>query len=73
MAQRFFSDWTADDLLLAIRKDIEIDLSPFMDYIIDQVGEALRKWFSSQLGRPDLGAVFETEEGKAWLRKKIRL
>jgi len=73
MAQRFFSDWTADELLLAIRKDIDIDLAPFADYIADRMGEALRSWFSSDLGRPDLGAVFATEEGKAWLKKKIQL
>jgi len=72
-AKNFFEDWTAEDLRLAIKKDVDIDLSLFLDYVANEVGEALQKWFTEKLGRPDLGEVFKTEEARRWVMRKIRM
>jgi hypothetical protein len=71
-AKNFFADWTAEDLRLAIKKDVDIDLTLFLDYVANEVGEALQKWFTEKLGRPDLGEVFKSEEARKWVMRKIR-
>jgi hypothetical protein len=72
-AKNFFESWSAEDLRLAIKKDIDIDLSLFLNYVADEVGEALQKWFTEKLGRPDLAEVFKTEEARRWVMRKIRM
>lgn len=71
-AKNFFADWSAEDLRLAIKKDVDIDLTLFLDYVANEVGEALQKWFTEKLGRPDLGEVFKSEEARKWVIRKIR-
>jgi hypothetical protein len=69
-ALKFLEPWTADDLRLAIEKDVRVDLAPFWPFVEDTVVQYLVGWFKTY--RPDLASVLETEEGRAWLKRNLR-
>lgn len=70
MALQFLSDWTAQDIELAIKKNLEIDLGPFWSYVEGIVIKEVLNWFS--IHRPDLHKVLATERGIEWLKANIR-
>lgn len=78
---KFLSEWTADDIRLAIKKDVDLEkiiirnrdkakpLGSFVDLFNPEwkLGDLLY-WFSMR--RPDLyKALVESEEGIRWLSK----
>ncbi|MFN3330495.1 MAG: hypothetical protein ACK419_06180 [Pyrinomonadaceae bacterium] len=67
---KFLSDWTAEDIALAIKKDFEIDLAPFWTYVENIVIKEVLNWFRTY--RPDLHGILATERGIEWLKKNIR-
>jgi len=69
-ALKFLEPWTADDLRLAVEKDVRVDLAPFWPFLEDAVVQHLVGWFKAY--RPDLASVLETEEGRAWLKRNLR-
>ena len=69
-ALKFLTDWTADDIRLAIKKNIVIDMTPFWGYVEDLIVNNILEWFKKY--RPDLYDALNTEEGVGWLRMNIR-
>jgi hypothetical protein len=70
---RFLSEWTGEDLEIAIRKDILIDrdvLSAYMGSIEETVSKEILGLFEVQ--RPDLHRVLSKKEGLEWVKKNIR-
>ncbi len=71
LAQKFFEEWTAEDLREMVEKDVEVDLTPIIGYVESAVvDEAVR--FLARIGRGDLASVIATKKGMEWLRKNIR-
>jgi hypothetical protein len=68
-ALKFLQDWTPSDIELAIKKNVEIDLSPFWAYVESLVIQNLLEWF--KLHRPDLHAALATEDGVKWLKRNL--
>lgn len=69
-ALQFLSDWTPEDIELAIKKNFEIDLGPFWTYVEGIVIKEVLNWFKTY--RPDIHKVLATEEGIQWLKMNIR-
>jgi len=67
---RFLGEWNSEDLEIAIRKNIEVDLSGAMGMVEDYVATEILKKF--EMYRPDLHQVLSKESGKNWLKKQIR-
>lgn len=67
---RFLDAWTSEDMEIAVRKNVSVDLSSAMGYIEDSVATEILKKFEIQ--RPDLHKVLATESGKSWLKTQIR-
>jgi len=67
---KFLEHWTPEDLEVAIKKDVQVDLSFLGDYIIDAVVNEVLKWFKEY--RPDLHKVLATDEGVSWLKRNIK-
>ena len=73
-ALSFLKRWTPEDIQIAIRKDIEVDLSSFMgkfmkDMVCKIVDEVLN-WF--KVYRPDLYGALATKEGILWIEANVR-
>lgn len=66
---RFLGEWTPEDMQIAVKKNVDIDLSMAAGFIVDTAIEELLKRFKEQ--RPDLHAVLNSSEGKSWLRSKV--
>ena len=67
---RFLQNWTPEDMQIAIKKDVALDLSAYINLIEKYVTDELLNKF--KIYRPDLYEVLSKNEGKAWLRRKIR-
>jgi len=67
---QFLREWTPEDLEVAIKKDVQVDLSFLGDYIIDAIANEVVKWFREY--RPDLYKVLSTDEGISWLKRNIK-
>ena len=67
---RFLEPWTPEDLELAIKKDLEIDLRAYMNMVVNYVCDELLKKF--ELYRSDLHSILSKRAGKEWLKRKIR-
>jgi len=67
---RFLEEWTDEDLEIAIRKNVEVDLSSAMGMVEDYVATEILKKFENY--RPDLHKVLSKENGQLWLKKQIR-
>jgi hypothetical protein len=70
MLYQFLSGWTPQDLQIAIRKNVEINLEPFWGYVENMVINEVLNWFKTY--RPDLHKVLAMEDGIQWLRMNIR-
>jgi hypothetical protein len=70
MLYQFLVNWTPQDLEIAIRKNVEINLGPFWGYVENMVINEVLNWFKTY--RPDLHKVLATEDGIQWLRMNIR-
>jgi hypothetical protein len=67
---RFLQPWTPEDMQIAIKKDVALDLSAYMNLIEKYVTDELLDKF--KIYRPDLYTILSKQEGKAWLKRKIR-
>ncbi len=67
---RFLGDWSPEDLDIAVRKNVEVDLSSAMGVVEDYVATEILKKFETY--RPDLHKVLSSSKGKEWLKKQIR-
>lgn len=67
---RFLEPWTPEVMQIAIKKNVEWDLSQHVDTIIDYATEEILKWFETY--RRDLHEVLKTREGRQWLRRNIK-
>ena len=67
---RFLEPWTPEVMQIAIKKNVEWDLSQHMDTIINYATEEILKWFEKY--RPDLHEVLKTSDGKRWLKNNIK-
>ena len=66
---RFLGEWTPEDLEMAIRKNVEVDLSSAMGMVEDYVTTEILKKFETY--RPDLHRVLSKENSKQWLKRQI--
>jgi hypothetical protein len=70
VALNFLKAWTPEDIKIAIKKHVEIELGPFIGLVEEKVmGEVMD--FMARY-RPDLHEVLNTDEGREWLRWNIR-
>jgi len=67
---RFLEPWTPEVMQIAIKKNVEWDLSQHVDTIINYAMEEILKWFEKY--RPDLHEVLKTREGQQWLKKNMK-
>jgi len=67
---RFLGEWTPEDLEIAVRKNVEVDLSSAMGMVEDYVATEILKKFETY--RPDLHKVLAKEKGVEWLKIQIR-
>ena len=67
---RFLGEWSPEDLEIAVRKNVEVDLSSAMGMVEDYVATEILKKFETY--RPDLHKVLSKENGRNWLKKQIR-
>lgn len=70
LLMKFLENWTAKDLLLAIRSNYTLNLKPLWSSIEDFIVEEILNWFKSE--RPDLYEILSSEEGRLWLKKNLR-
>ena len=68
---RYLEAWAPDVMELAIQKNYEWDLSQHVDTIINYATEQVLEWFKKY--RPDLHEKLNTDEGKKWLRRNIKM
>ena len=68
---RFLDAWLPEDLELAIRKNIEVDLSSALPMVVDYATVEILKIFGTY--RPDLQQVLSKEQSKQWLKKQIKI
>ncbi len=66
----FLAEWSPEDLELAVRKNVEVDLSSAMGMVEDYVATEILKKFETY--RPDLCKVLSKENAKQWLKRQIR-
>ena len=66
----FLGEWTSEDLEIAIRKNVEVDLSSAMGMVEDYVATEILKKFETY--RPDLHQVLSKESGRDWLKRQIK-
>ena len=69
-ALNFLKEWTPEDLAIAIKKNVQIDLSTFASMIEDMVVNKILEWF--RVFRPDLYTVLNSPEGLEWLRRNVK-
>jgi hypothetical protein len=69
-ALKYLKNWTPEDVELAIKKGIQLDLGPLWSHIEDAIFQELLGWF--RLRRPDIAAVLETPEGERWVKDNLR-
>jgi len=69
LALQFLVDWTPEDIEMAIDRDVEINLRPFISVVENIVIQEILKWFKDK--RPDIYEVLSTNKGTNWLRKNI--
>ena len=67
---KFLEKWEASDLDIAVRRDLKLDLKPFIGQIVDMATQEILKWFETY--RPDLHKRLKEKDGRAWLRKKVK-
>jgi len=68
---RFLGEWTPEDLEIAIRKNVEVDLSSAMGMVEEYVATEILKKFETY--RPDLHKVLSKESGRDWLKRQIKM
>ena len=66
---RFLGEWNSEDLEIAIRKNVEVDLSSAMGMVEDYVATEILKKFETY--RPDLHKVLSKDAGRNWLKRQI--
>ena len=63
------SEWTPEDMGVAVHKNIQVDFSGYVGTVVDYaIGEILKKF---ETYRPDLHKVLASTEGKSWLKTQI--
>jgi len=67
---KFLGDWSPEDLDIAVRKNVEVDLSAVMGMVEDYVVTEILKKFETY--RPDLHKVLSKDSAKNWLKRQIR-
>ena len=68
---RYLAAWTPEVMELAIKKNYEWDLSQHVDTIITYAADQVLEWFKKY--RLDLHQKLNTEDGKRWLRRNIKM
>lgn len=69
-ALKFLEDWTPQDIELAIKKNVELNLAPFWSYVENIVIKEILNWL--RVHRPDLHNVLASERGIKWLKMNLR-
>jgi len=68
---RFLDAWSPEDLEIAIRKNVEVDLSSALPMVIDYATVEILKIFGTY--RPDLHQTLSSQKGKEWLKRQIKV
>lgn len=66
----YFSDWTAQDIEIAVAKDFRFEILGCGNQILDHISNEFLKWAGEF--RPEFVKPLSSWKGKKWLHKNIR-